>query len=189
MRQQLRFARTAFLPFHHVPFSLPSTRSLAYRRRLHIKNLYRLLRFVFMLLFRRLPLLLFRLFGCLFLLFLCIWHAFDLENVALGAWVWETCHMPPSKWTWAIPIAIARLALPNGAQQPRRRLESVAAPVAVPSTKLRHPHPHPLTHPHLHLHGNRHRNLRRRLPPTSCFAALAPWQQFHLISLAMMHKW
>lgn len=182
MRQQLRFARG--------PLSSPSStslRPLAYRRRLHIKNLYRLLRFVFELLFRRLPLLLFRLFGCLFLLFLCFWHAFDLENVALGAWVWETCHMPPSKWTWAIPIAIARLALPNGAQQPRRRLESVAAPVAVASTKLRYPHPHP--HSHLHLHGNRHRNLRRRLPPTSCFAALAPWQQFHLISLAMMHKW
>lgn len=77
-------SRTAFLPFLHVPFSLLS-RPLAYRRRLHIKNLYRLLRFVFELLFRRLPLLLFRLFSCLFLLFLCFWHAFDLENVALGA--------------------------------------------------------------------------------------------------------
>lgn len=47
---------------------LASARSLAYRRRLHIKNLYRLLRFVFELLFRRLPLLLFRLFR-----FRCCW--------------------------------------------------------------------------------------------------------------------
>lgn len=72
-------------PMPPTPFPLLSAvrcSLFAYRRRLHIKNLYRLLRFVFELLCRCFY---FASLEFVFVFCFFFWLAFDLENVALGA--------------------------------------------------------------------------------------------------------
>lgn len=66
------------MPPTPFPLSVAPCTLCAYRRRLHIKNLYRLLRFVF-------ELLLFRLSRVFLVFSFFFWLVYDLENVALGA--------------------------------------------------------------------------------------------------------